>query len=82
MMEFSLKEENRYAYYLLKGSATAFMFILGRCLYCNNNEKDGVAAFNHAKYFYQRYLQAATIALKNDLLRNDYSAYNIKEKLK
>ena len=81
MRTFGEIPENRLAFYLLKGSAMSFTFMLGRTLYCNNSETDGVSAFNEAKEFYRKYLRSAQVALKDDLLRNDYSAYNIKDKL-
>lgn len=79
--KFSENPENHLAYYLLKGSATSFSFMLGRSLFCNNNEEDGVAAFNHGKIFYRNYIKSAQTALREDLLRNDYSMFNIKQKL-
>ena len=82
LQEFGSHEDNKYAYYLLKGSTTTFNFMLGLCLYCNNSEADGVEVFNHTKKYYINYLTKAQVALREDLLRNDYSVFRIKEKLK
>lgn len=82
MMKFGTIASNKNSLYLLKGSATSFGFILARCLYCNNDEQQGIEVFNVGRKYYLQYLKSAQIALREELLKNDYSVYNIKEKLK
>lgn len=66
---------------LIKGSSDSFSLMLALCLQ-SNNKKNGVLAFNSAKEYYKKYLLSAQDAITNNLLENDFKAYNIKQKLK
>lgn len=79
--KFSTDKKTKELSRLLKGSSDAFSLMLALCLHANN-KKDGVSSFNVAKDSYRKYLKSAQEAVKNNLLENDYSAFNIEQKLK
>ncbi len=66
---------------LVKGSSDSFSLMMALCLQANN-KKEGVSTFNLAKESYRRYLKSAQDAIKNNLLENDCSVFNIEQKLK
>ena len=78
---FSSDKKTRTFSRLLKGSSDSFSFMLALCLNANN-KKDGVATFNNGKEYYRKYLARAQEVVKHNLLENDYSAFNIEQKLK
>lgn len=79
--DFIHNKETKDLAKLLKGSSDSFSLMLALCLNANN-KKDGIAVFNRGKEYYKKYLTAAQHAIQHNLLENDYSAFNIKQKLK
>lgn len=79
--DFALNKQTNDLTRLIKGSSDSFSLMLALCLNANN-KKNGVSIFNSAKESYRKYLRSAQDAIKNNLLENDYSAFNIEQKLK